>query len=322
MDSMKTKPKATHGTDEWLWNRFRNEMNEVVFGYSDSSALMGVSPYKSRYQLYKEKMTAPVVVEETWAMRKGNIMEPLLVVEMSRVMGVEMITPEVVYTEGRWVGSLDCVPARSVEEPEFIGEIKVTGKYTVNGAGDLPQEWLTQGHMQSKVCGCPVFFGVFDKRQNFNVIEMPYDKDLAEKINDEAERIGEMIDKGVAPSEEFIQDLDSEDIAGMFPAQKITIELPVEAENFLRLLEIGRETKALGEQQEKEAKDALARYLKDAEVGTLYGRPAISWKQTAGRESLDTKALKDAHPDLVKQFLKQGNPFRTMRIMTGGKSDE
>ena len=81
---MKTKPKAKHGTDEWLWNRFRNEINEVVFGYSDSSALMGVSPYKSRYQLYKEKMTAPVVVEETWAMRKGNIMEPYAWIDCRR----------------------------------------------------------------------------------------------------------------------------------------------------------------------------------------------------------------------------------------------
>lgn len=318
---MKTKPKQKHGSTEWLMNRWKNENGETVFGYSDSSALMGVSPYKTRLQLYLEKMNGPVVVEETWAMRKGNIMEPVLVDEMSRVLGVEMITPEVVYTDGRWVGSLDAVPARSIEQPEFIGEIKVTGKYTINGPDDLPQEWLTQGHMQSKVGGCPVFFGVFDKRQNFSVIEMPFDSGLANAINEEAERIGSMIDRGEPLSEELMADLEAEDVAKMFPAQKITIELPAEAENFLRLLEIGREAKAQGEAQEKEAKDALARYLKDAEIGTLNGRPVVSWKQTAGRESLDTKALKEAHPDLVKQYMKQGNPFRTMRMVNGGKDE-
>jgi hypothetical protein len=41
----------------------------------------------------------------------------------------------------------------------------------------------------------------------------------------------------------------------------------------------------------------------------------------AGRESLDTKALKEAHPDLVKQYMKQGNPFRTMRMLNGGKDE-
>jgi hypothetical protein len=59
----------------------------------------------------------------------------------------------------------------------------------------------------------------------------------------------------------------------------------------------------------------------DNEVGILNGRPVVSWKQTAGRESLDTKALKEAHPDLVKQYMKQGNPFRTMRMLNGGKSE-
>lgn len=318
---MKTKPKHKHGSQAWLMDRWKNENGETVFGYSDSSALMGVSPYKTRLQLYLEKMNGPVVVEETWAMRKGNLMEPILVEEMARILGVEMITPEVVYTEGRWVGSLDAVPARSVEQPEFIGEIKVTGKYTVNGAEDLPQEWLTQGHMQSKVGGCPVFFGVFDKRQNFSVIEMPFDSGLANAIDEEAERIGSMIDRGEPLSEELMADLEAEDVAKMFPAQKITVELPPEAENFLRLLEIGRETKAQGEAQEKEAKDALARYLKEAEIGTLHGRPVVSWKQMAGRESLDTKALKEAHPDLVKQYMKQGNPFRTMRMVNGGKDE-
>ena len=90
----------------------------------------------------------------------------------------------------------------------------------------------------------------------------------------------------------------------------------------MQLLEVGRELKAQGEAQEKQAKDALARMLLDNEVGLLHGKRVVSWKQMAGRESLDTKALKEAHPDLVKQYMKQGNPFRTMRIMTGGKSDE
>ena len=319
---MITKPKHRHGSQEWLWARFRNEEGKAVFGYSDASALMGVSPYKSRAQLYLEKLTAPVTVEETWPMRKGNLLEPLLVAEMGRHLGVNLVTPEVVYESGRWVGSLDAVPADSVKDPEFIGEIKVTGKYTINDASDLPQEWIAQGHMQSKIVGCPVFFGVFDRRQNFSVLRMPFDAQLADAIDAEAERVGAMVDEQLPLSDELIADLGAEDIAKMFPAQKISLELPAEAETYLQLLELGRETKAQGEKQEKEAKDFLARYLKDAEVGTLNGRPVISWKQTAGRETLDTKALKEAHPELVQQYMKQGNPFRTMRSLNKGDKNE
>lgn len=319
---MITKPKHKHGSQEWLWARFRNDEGKAVFGYSDASALMGVSPYKSRAQLYLEKLTAPVTVEETWPMRKGNLLEPLLVAEMGRHLGVNLLTPEVVYEGGRWVGSLDAVPADSVKDPEFIGEIKVTGKYTINDANDLPQEWIAQGHIQSKIVGCPVFFGVFDRQQNFSVLRMPFDAELADAIDAEAERVGAMVDEQLPLSDEMIADLEAEDIAKMFPAQKISIELPAEAETYLQLLELGRETKAQGEKQEKDAKDFLARYLKDAEVGTLNGRPVISWKQTAGRETLDTKALKEAHPELVKQYIKQGNPFRTMRSLNKGEKNE
>lgn len=318
---MKTKLKHQHGSADWLWARFRNEEGKAVFGYSDASALMGVSPYKSRAQLYLEKLTAPVTVEETWPMRKGNLFEPLLVAEMGRHLGVNLVTPEVVYEGGRWVGSLDAVPADSVKDPEFIGEIKVTGKYTINDASDLPQEWIAQGHMQSKIVGCPVFFGVFDRQQNFSVLRMPFDAQLADAIDAEAERVGAMVDENLPLSEEMIADLGAEDIANMFPAQKISIELPQDAETFLQLLEIGREMKGQGELQEKQAKDALARMLKDAEVGTINGRPVVSWKQTAGRESLDTKALKEAHPELVKQYIKQGNPFRTMRTTNKGNQN-
>ena len=319
---MKTKLKHQHGSPEWLWARFRNEEGKAVFGYSDASALMGVSPYKSRAQLYLEKLTAPVTVEETWPMRKGNLLEPLLVVEMGRRLGVNLVTPDVVYEGGRWVGSLDAVPADSVKDPEFIGEIKVSGKYIINDAKDLPQEWIAQGHMQSKIVGCPVFFGVFDKQQNFSVIQMPFDNELADAIDAEAERVGGMVDEQLPLSDEMILDLEAEDIAKMFPAQKISIELPPEAETYLQLLELGRETKAQGEKQEKDAKDFLARFLKEAEVGTLNGRPVLSWKQTAGRESLDTKALKEAHPELVKQYMKQGSPFRTMRTTNKGDRNE
>jgi predicted phage-related endonuclease len=150
---------------------------------------------------------------------------------------------------------------------------------------------------------------------------MPYDNGLADAIDAEAERIGKMIDNKEPLSDDLIQDLSADDIASMFPAAKTTSELPDEAETFLQLLEIGREMKAQGEAQEKQAKDALARLLMDNEVGILRGRPVVSWKQMAGRESLDTKALKEAHPDLVKQYMKQGNPFRTMRMLNGGKDE-
>lgn len=318
---MKLKPKQQHGSAAWLQDRFRLDDGGVAFGFSDASALIGASPYKTPAQLYIEKMSGPVVVEENWAMRKGNLMEPLWIQEASRRLGVELITPDVVYTEGCWVGSLDAVPAESWEKPEFIGEVKTTAKYIVNDSGDLPIEWLAQGHMQAYIVQCPVYFIVFDKQQNFNIIEMPYDENFAEKINAKAVEFGELIGNKTPISQKLLQDLDASSIAELYPAVSKTIELPPEAEDLLVRLSVAKDALAMVEAQEKELRDELARLLLEADVGTLNGVPAISWKQTAGRESFDTKQFKADHPELAKQYLKQGKPFRTMRMLKGAISE-
>jgi predicted phage-related endonuclease len=316
------KPKELHGSDAWLHNRFRTTDGLAAFGYSDAPALAGCSPYKTTAELYLEKLNGPVYVEENWAMRKGNLMEPLWIKEAGERLGVELITPDVVYCSGRWVGSLDAVPADSWEKPTFIGEVKTTAKYIVNDASDLPDEWVAQGHMQAFVCQCPVYFIVFDKHQQFNIIEMPYWEAYANEINKRAEMYGELVDSKAPLSDDLIGEMDASAIAELYPSvEKTTVELPEEALNYLQMLDVARDTKNRAEEQEKQAKDALARLMLDAEVGTINGRAVVSWKQTAGKESFDAKQFKLDNPDLAQQYVKQGKPFRTMRMLKGAISE-
>ena len=74
-----------------------------------------------------------------------------------------------------------------------------------------------------------------------------------------------------------------------------------------------KELIAEGETIKKNAEDHIAMLLKENEVGTYQGVKVVSWKEQAGRSSLDTKALREAHPDIVAQFERQGKPFRVMR---------
>ena len=92
-------------------------------------------------------------------------------------------------------------------------------------------------------------------------------------------------------------------------------------QNILLYLDMAREMKTRGEEQEKEAKDALARLLLDAEVGTLNGVPVVSWKQSSGKESFDSKLFKADNPELAEKYVKQGKPFRTMRMLKGATSE-
>ena len=64
---------------------------------------------------------------------------------------------------------------------------------------------------------------------------------------------------------------------------------------------------------ESRIKDALAQLMLGHEFGMFNGQKIVSWQQQAGKASLDTARLRNDHPELVKEYEKQGNPYRVMR---------
>lgn len=59
--------------------------------------------------------------------------------------------------------------------------------------------------------------------------------------------------------------------------------------------------------------------LGDSEIGLIGSEPAVTWKQQAGRKSLDQKALEADMPEVFAKYVKQGAPFRVMRFSKKGK---
>lgn len=306
--------KPPHGTIPWLNNRWKWE-GRCVFGASDVPALLGVSPWRTRGELFFDKLTPPVLKEETAAMRRGNILEAPILGEAGRVLGREFITPEFQYLKGRLMVSLDGLPADEVENPSMIVEVKTTTAHTIESSDDLPQDWCAQGWAQSEVLGgVPVVFAVLDRRQNIVVVELKDNPAARQFILQETERFGELVDLGEVQGE-FIDELDADQIATYFKATDKEVLLDDETMRWVIELENARRIKTDAEKAEKAAKDALAKVMLDATVGMYEGEPVISWKETAGREAFDAKAFEKAHPDLAQQFTKITASYRTMRLI-------
>jgi len=307
-------PKPIHGTIPWLNNRWKWE-GRCVFGASDVPALLGVSPWRTRGELFFDKLTPPVLKEETPAMRRGNILEAPILGEAGRVLGREFVTPAWQYLKGRLMVSLDGLAAEEQENPSMIVEVKTTTAHTIEDSDDLPQDWCVQGWAQSEVLGgVPVIFAVLDKRQNIVVVELKDNPDAREFIVEETERFGQLVDSG-EKQDEFIAELDADQIATYFKATDKEVALDDEMMRWVIELENARRTKTDAEKAEKQAKDALAKTMLDATVGLFHGEPVVSWKETAGREAFDAKAFEKAHPDLAKEFTKITASYRTMRII-------
>jgi hypothetical protein len=171
---------------------------------------------------------------------------------------------------------------------------------------------LWQGWAQQAVLQCPVWFSVLDRDLRISVVELPENAAAIDSLRLEAEVFGEWVDTNSAPLDE-INNFSADDIARIFQVAPTTIDLPNEAGEWVLQLEEARALAKQAAEQEARAKDELARMLLGNEIGLLHGQRVVSWKQQEGKTSLDTKALREAHPELVKQYEKQGNPYRVMR---------
>jgi predicted phage-related endonuclease len=271
---------------------------------------MGVSPYKTRAALFADKLNEPVEQPSNAVFDRGNILESPLIINASNKLGVQIFTPEVIYRDGRLSISLDGVD--NEQKPTVVVEAKTTTRYSVYNSDDLPDEWLWQGWAQQAVLDVPVWFSVLDRDMRLSVVELPDNPLAIDSLITESNIFGEWVDNNTPPLDE-INNFSADDIARIFKVQPSSIELPKDAIDWVHQLEEARALAKQAADLETKAKDALAQMMLGNDVGTWQGEQIVSWKQQAGKESFDAARIKQEHPDLVKQYMKQGNPYRVMR---------
>ena len=223
---MKHILKEKHGSKEWLLSRWRDEQGRCVFGASDVPVLMGASPYKTRGELFADKLNEPVVQADSAVFRRGNLLEKPLLEAASEFLGVKIYTPEYVYREDRFSVSLDGVDSELA--PSVVVEAKTTTRYSINDTTDLPAEWLWQGWTQQAVLNCPVWFSVLDRDLKISMVCCPENREAIDSLRLEAEVFGDWIDQGVVPDEE-LNNFSADDITRIYKVESTSVELDVVA---------------------------------------------------------------------------------------------
>ena len=308
---MERIPKPKHGSKEWLMERWRDDHGRCVFGASDIPALMNASPYKTRGELFADKLNEPVEQVESAIFRRGNLLEKPLLEAASDFLNHDIYTPDCMYRDGRLTVTLDGVD-NSIQ-PEYIVEAKTTTRYSIYDQNDLPVEWLWQGWAQQAVLECStVWFSVLDRDLRISVVELPKNESAIDALRLEAQIFGDWIDQRVLPDEE-LNNFSADDITRIYKVQPTSIELDVVVVDWLVALEDARAQSKQATEMETKAKDAIAQMLKGNEVGLVNGVQVVSWKQQAGKMSFDLTRFKSEQPELVKQYEKQSNPYRVMR---------
>jgi putative phage-type endonuclease len=298
--------------EEWL------EARRGGIGGSDASAILGLNPYSSPLRVYQDKIGKAVESEGNEAMRQGTDFEDYVARRFMEDTGkkVRRIHKILKHPEYPWMlANID----RDIIREDAGLECKTTSPYSKFkfDEGEINPHYYWQSMHYMAVTGAARWYvAILVLGKSFHVFEIPRDENaIATLIEAERDFWVNHVEPGIPPLPIGLE-ADDEALAAIYPAGEHGDDVLAldGADDMLNL-------RALKVEQRDALQaeiDAIDQQLKSA-LGTFErgatGTWNVRWTNTT-TSRLDTKALKQAHPDIVQQFTKTsaGRRFSVARV--------
>lgn len=299
--------KPEHGGQDWLNIRFRDEQGRKRISASAAAAIYGlhrfVPPDKFAAELLSD--IAPTPSEPTWAMKRGNDLEPTVITWVSERLGVDFYTPEEMFAYdddrgARLISTIDGFFEQG--DTRRIVEIKTYNRPW--DSGNFFDYWRIQGIQQAICADTPeITWGVFDGAHELHIhVQEVSDAEKEEHIEKASEWLA-AIDLGMTPpgvkwSFASIQDRYPQ------PVSDTVVELD---EQYLKVVEqlrhVKNELKSYEELEDK-LKAQLCELMGEADAATINGVLVATWKGQQ-RTTFDSKGFKADNPQLAEKYQKK-----------------
>jgi len=179
-------------TDEWL------ALRKSKIGASDAPVIMEVSPWKTPYQLWLEKISSVKETKKTASMQRGIDLETKAREEFEKLTGIFMIPQVVFHKSYDWMmASLD---GMDIEQKSIV-EIKCPNKIDHQTAlsGNIPNKYYPQLQHQMEVCELDsAYYFSFDG-ENGTLLNIPRDDIYIKKMLEKEVEFYECMQNFIAP---------------------------------------------------------------------------------------------------------------------------
>jgi len=170
-DFVEDDQRLVQGSPEWL------EMRKKMITATDATVIMGVNPWRSLEDIWKEKLGVGGLQEETHAMRRGKELEEHARKKLEEITFFKFY-PRVVFhkTIPYMMASLDGI---TLDETS-VCEIKCPGKKDHETAkmGDVPEKYYPQIQHILEVTGLTVLhYFSYRSDDDYAILEIPRDQD-------------------------------------------------------------------------------------------------------------------------------------------------
>ena len=272
-------------------------------GGSDVAPILGLSPWKTAYQVWEEKTGMGQPQEETPAMAYGKLMEGTLRQWYSNETGHIVTVPKMgvahpIYDFLR--ASLD-----GITEDGRVLEIK-TARFSKDwgepGTDEIPIYYMTQVQHYLMVYSLDVADVVVSIAGSMpQIYEVPADKSLQQMILEEMAAFWRLVENQTPPVPVSYSDMLARFGGKSIPNSVTATMDAIEAHAALK--EVQEKMKAL-EVSENNLKALLMGELGANEVLLgIDGKPLVTWKLSKPSLKFDAKAFQLAEPDDYKKYL-------------------
>jgi predicted phage-related endonuclease len=304
-------PKAPHGSQEWLNQRYEDDKGNRRISASAAAAIYGLHPFVKQDQYAAELLSgiAPTPIPPNAAMETGNRLEDTIIQWAGDRLGIKFTTPDELFCyddeEGaHLISTLDGWN----EETRHILEVKTTSR---EYSGTLPDYWKIQG-VQQAICSdaSRVTWAIFDNTLRLTIVEQNVtDEEKQEHIAACAKWLNNialgMDPEGVVYTYETISTRYSR-----FNGQSVELDTSV-ADLIAQLKHVKSELSSYKAMEDK-LKAELCDLIGENESATINGATVATWKGYK-RDWFDAKKFQAENPDLYAQYLKSTSS-RTLRL--------
>ena len=289
------------------------EKRRKGLGGSDIAPICGLSPWKSAYQVWQEKLNMAEKLEATSEMKYGLLVEPTIRQWYSDNTGRIVHVPKNMLCHPKYsfmVANLD-----GYTDDERVVEIKTarsSSDWGDQGTDEIPIYYTTQVQWYMMITG----FVVCDVPVSFAgsmpvIYEVPADKELQEMLMERSQEFWHLVETRTPPEPVTYSDM----IARFKRSSSIEVVADQEAKILVETLKRLKSDMKTLEQEEEEAKAYIMKFMSEAD--TLIddaGTKLCTWKQAKASKRFDVKRFESEEPERYSLYLKEGEASRRFLI--------
>ena len=305
---------AAEAKDRGKWLDFRRK----GIGGSDAAAAVGLSRWKSPYQLWLEKtgQAEPEDLSGKEYVYWGTVLEEAVANRFTELTGKNVRRRGLLADD-------DCPFLLANVDRIVVGENAGLECKTANGFAaseweddSVPDAYYVQCQHYMMVTGCAKWYiAVLIGGNRFAWKEIGRNEDDIHALRTaEIDFWQRNVLGGIAPDADGSESCTAS-LRGRFPGgEEAPMHLPAEASGILAALDAAKAAKAEAEEAIREQQNKLCAMLGNFETAFAPDGRKVTWKPQKGRATVDSKRLREEQPAIYEKYVKIGKPMRVLRI--------